>query len=284
MPFARLKLTALPLLLALAVGIAGCGWEGEGEEVAAAILATSEVETRAFKGSLKMTVEGSKNHPHDVTEMTFDGAIDSRDDANPKMVVNMTSGSDTTSLVLPGDGKFYLKSGGTSYVMPMPGGDAKKATVNPTAIYAALGEAVGDFQTSDPLTNAEGESVLTRTAAVSRKKLCSDVIEAFGNSLAQASGLGGQLAAGNAGGGSEQFKKMCSSMVKSDPRVWFGLDAGRLTDVVLSARLSVPLAGPMTVELAYHEYNQDGEQSGIEAPSGAVPMPSLDQLVGAAAS
>lgn len=277
----RLKLSFLPLLLVALLGVGGCGWQGEGEDVAAAIIATSQVETRAFKGSLKMTTDGKEGAAPSVTDMTFDGAIDSRDDANPKMAINMTSGNSTTSLVVPGDGKIYIAAEGKNYVMPVPAGKAQSSTVDPARIYAALGGAVSDFQTSDPMQNAEGRTVDTRTAVVSRKKLCGDVIEAFGDALAKTSGVGGRL---GAGAGAEQMEEMCKSMVKSDPRVWFGLENGRLTDVILSVRLKVPLVGSMKVELAYHEYNQDGEQSGIQALPGAVPMPSLDQLVGSAAS
>jgi hypothetical protein len=70
-------------------------------------------------------------------------------------------------------------------------------------------------------------------------------------------------------------------MLKDDPRVWFGIDGGRLTDVELTANISLPMAGEMGIEVQYHEYDQDKPQSGFNAPAGAQPLSQMMQSQGA---
>lgn len=269
----------------VAVGVSGCDWQGEGKEVAAAIVATSQVKTRSFTGSMKMDMskmarpggEASADMPANVT-MTFSGAIDETDEANPKMLMTMTAEGQTTSMVAPGDGKFYVTTGGKSYWADSRQSGQSK-TIDPQKIYVALGEAVGNFQKAPAMTNAQGKSVPTISATVSKSKLCGPVLDAFGEAMNQAGGFGGLGGAtGSTGKGSEAGAKMvqsfCKMMLKSDPRVWFGIDGGRLTDVALSADITIPMAGPMGIEVQYHEYNQDQPQKGFEAPAGAQPLSS----------
>lgn len=274
---------ACAALLAM-LALSGCNWQGEGKQVAAAIVATSQVKTRAFTGSMKMDMSkmtklsgtSSSDTPSSMT-MTFSGAIDATNEAKPKMVMSMTAEGQTTSMVAPGDGRFYVTSGGKSYWTESPKGAASK-TINPQKIYVALGEAVGDFQKTRPLTNAQGKPVETITATVDKTKLCGAVLDAFGEAMDQAGGLGalgGSTAATGTGsaGGEKMMQNFCKMMLKSDPRVWFGIDGGKLTDVDLTAEITVPMAGTMGIEVQYHEYNQDQPQSGFDAPAGAQPLP-----------
>lgn len=252
--------------------------------MAAAIVASSKVKTRSFTGSMKLTPGARRSalgkSGQGVT-MNFSGAIDASDPGRPKMLVNMDAGGDATRMVVPGDGKLYLTSGGKSYYTVIPPDRATKSTADPAKIYAALGSAVGSFKESASLTNAFGQAVDTVSAKVSRSRLCGDVLEAFGDSLSRAGGVGRSLGAGaggGSGGSAEMMKRICKSMLKGDPRVWFGIDAGRLTDVVLTAEMTIPFAGSMKLELIYHEFNQDGKQTGFQPPSGATPLESATQL------
>lgn len=286
---ARLHRPLSCALIALVATLAfsGCDWKGEGKGVAAAILASSTVKTRAFTGSMTMDMTqmtgataatGSSGSSPGKVEMTFSGAIDDADPANPKMVMKMSAAGQDTSMVAPGDGKFYITSGGKSYYVPMNPSATEKQTINPQKIYVALGDAVGDFQKSPPITNAQGKQVETTTAKVSKKKLCGPVLDAFGEAMNQSSGLtsglGGSSGSSNSLGkdGKKMMQSFCQTMLKSDPRVWFGIDNGKLTDVALTARLTIPFAGPMGIEVQYHEYNQDQPQTGFDAPAGATPM------------
>lgn len=281
------SLSCALIALVAVLGFSGCDWKGEGKGVAAAIIASSTVKTRAFTGSMTMDMSqmqgataatGSSGTTADKVEMTFSGAIDDTDPANPKMVMKMSAAGQDTSMVAPGDGKFYITSGGKSYYVPMNPSAAEKQTINPQKIYVALGDAVGDFQKSSPMTNAQGKQVDTTTATVSKKKLCGPVLDAFGEAMNQSSGLtsglGGSSGSTNSLGkdGKKMMQSFCQTMLKSDPRVWFGIENGKLTDVALTAKLTIPFAGPMGIEVQYHEYNQDQPQTGFDAPSGATPM------------
>lgn len=272
---ARRTFACLGALLIVAIGLTGCGWKGEGKTVAAAIVATSEVKTRSFTGSLKMDM--SKSPQASSMTMLFSGAIDETDKANPKMVMTMTAEGQATSMVAPGDGKFYVTTGGKSYWVAIPAGTSK--TIDPQKIYVALGDAVGDFQKAPSLTNAQGKQVSTISATVSKSKLCGPVIDAFGEAMNQAGGFGGLGGATAATGGNSAassgklIQNFCKTMLKSDPRVWFGIDNGKLTDVDLTAELKLPMAGTIGIEVQYHEYNQGQPQTGFDAPRGATPLP-----------
>ncbi|MFT4049537.1 MAG: hypothetical protein QM648_06830 [Solirubrobacterales bacterium] len=250
-----LALVALIVLL----GVSGCGWNGKGEDVAAALLASSQVQTRAFSGSVELKSKSGFS-------MTFDGAIDSTDKNNPKMVMNMDSSGSATKIVMPGDGKIYMTMGGKSYFVPIPQGQASSKAVNPNKIYAALASAVGGFKEARSMTNHNGDAVDTVTATVSKTKLCGEVVESFGGALGETGGLGKIF------GGDGSFKSICKSLLEKDPRVWFGIDDGKLTDVSLSARLNVPFAGSMELNVIYHEFNQNGSQTGFDAPAGATEL------------
>lgn len=273
------------IALVAVLAFSGCEWKGE---VAAAIIASSTVKTRAFTGSMTMDMSqmtgataatgSSATNPGKI-EMTFSGAIDDTNPANPKMVMKMSAAGQDTSIVAPGDGKFYITSGGKSYFVPMDPSAAEQKTINPQKIYVALGDAVGDFQKSPPITNVQGKQVETTAAKVSKKKLCGPVLDAFGEAMSQSSGLTTGLGGGSSGGansigkdGKKMMQSFCQTMLKSDPRVWFGIDNGKLTDVALTAKLTIPFAGPMGIEVQYHEYNQDQPQTGFDAPAGATPM------------
>lgn len=271
----RISACLLSLAVVLVV-FSGCGWKGEGGDVAAALMETSQVKTRAFTGSLKTTSAREAKS----TDMTFRGAIDTRQDDNPKMLIEMTAQGETTAVVAPGDGKLYITAGGKSYAMSLPAGRAKAATIDPGGIYLALADAVGDFKEAPAPAGSAASDLRTVTATISKAKLCGPVIEAFGDATAQASGLGGSFGGGSGAQQAKAFTKICEGMLSEDPRVWFGIDQGRLTDVSLAATIEVPLAGRMKIEVTYHEFNQDGEQQGFEAPAGATPITSPAQLVG----
>jgi hypothetical protein len=262
--------------------------------VAAAIVATSKVKTRGFSGELKMDMSkmtgaaaaGAQAAPS--MNMTFSGAIDSSNPAAPKMVMNMETQGQVTSTVAPGDGKLYITSNGKSYSIPLPPEKASDETINPQEIYVALGEAVGDFQKAPPITNPQGKAVGTISATVSKSKLCGPVLEAFGDAMGKTTGLDSAFRGGNAGAsggnpaGEKEGKKvvqsLCKSMLTEDPRVWFGIDAGKLTDVVMTAQLTIPFAGPMGIEVQYHEFNQNQPQTGFDPPANATAVSSIDAL------
>jgi hypothetical protein len=278
-----------------AVALAGCNWNGEGKRVAAALVATKNVKTRAFTGSVKfdmsrMVSTGTQTAaaPKSMT-MTFSGAVDARDAVNPRMTMTMAAEGRTSSIVAPGNGRIYFTADGRSYWMATPRGRARSSAIDPRRIYAALGAAVGGFRESPPITNAQGRAVPTVSARIDRSKLCGAVLDAFGESLGRTAGLGRGLGVGTGAtaavpgkGDRQMLRSFCRMMLKRDPRVWFGIDGGRLTDVELTADVTVPFAGTMGLEVQYHEYNQDGEQSGFDVPSGAVPLDSLSQLPGPA--
>ncbi|MGH2958758.1 MAG: hypothetical protein ACRDKE_04090 [Solirubrobacterales bacterium] len=293
------SLSCALIALVAVLAFSGCNWKGEGKDVAAAIIASSTVKTRAFTGSMKMDMSqmqgasaatGASGASSGAVEMTFSGAIDDSDPANPKMAMKMSAEGQDTSMVAPGDGKFYVSSAGKSYYVPVDPASAEKQTIDPQKIYVALGDAVGDFEKSPPITNAQGKQVETTTATVSKKKLCGPVLDAFGEAMSQSSGLTGGLG-GSSGGndslgkdGKKMMQSFCQTMLKSDPRVWFGIDGGKLTDVALTAKLTIPFAGTMGIEVQYHEYNQDQPQTGFDAPAGATPMGAMNTAMPSASS
>ncbi|MBJ7354016.1 MAG: hypothetical protein JHC98_04260 [Thermoleophilaceae bacterium] len=271
------------------LAFSGCNWNGEGKTVASAIVATSAVKTRAFSGSLKMDMSQLKGMTGSTgatvttsgsMTMTFSGAIDTTDAANPKMLMKMSAEGQDTTMVAPGDGKLYFTAAGRSYYTPIDPAAADQKTIDPQKIYVALGDAVGGFQKSQSIVNAQGKPVDTIAATVSKKKLCGPVFDAFGEAMSQSSGLTTGLGGSSGSSGSAELNKngkkmiqtFCQTMLKEDPKVWFGIDNGKLTDVELTAQLTIPFAGPMGLEVQYHEYNQDQPQTGFDAPANATPM------------
>lgn len=264
-------------VLACAALLIGCGKSANDAEVVSAIAASAQVKTRAFNGSMTM---GSGDQS---MEMTFDGAIDGSDPAKPKMRFSMKGEGSDTTMVMPGDGRFYVTMGDQAYYSELPAGQTKKQTVDPSAVFAALQEAVSSFKEApQPLTDAQGKQVPTMTATVSKDKLCGSVLDALGSALSGAGGMGGDLDGLKLGEGG--VGELCESMLKSDPRVWIGIVDGRATDVALSAKLDMMGLGTSKVEVTYHEFNQDKKQTGFDVPAGAKPMPSPDQLGGSTAS
>jgi hypothetical protein len=194
------------------------------------------------------------------------------------MLMKMSAEGQETTMVAPGDGKLYFTSAGKSFYTTVDPAAASQKTIDPQKIYVALGDAIGDFQQSQPIVNAQGKPVDTVAAKVSKKKLCGPVFEAFGEAMSQSDGLATGLGGSDSGPGelTKDGKKMmqtfCQTMLKTDPRVWFGIDNGKLTDVELTAQLTIPFAGQMGIEVQYHEYNQDQPQTGFDAPANATPM------------
>lgn len=282
----RRSLCLLALFAVSATALTGCtAASGDDAEVVAALLATSKVETRAFTGSIKFDsasggATGTAGTGKGMAiDLSFSGALDTTDDARPKMRMKMGAGGQQTEIVAPGDGKVYLTAEGRSYSIAIPPARTKQSTVDPSKIYSALGSAVSGFRPSQPVSNAAGQEVRTVSASVSKKQLCGPVLDAFGDALASSSGIGSQLGAGGSGkSGAEMLKGFCKSMLKSDPRVWLGIDRGKVTDVVLSAKLTLPMVGPTKLDAIYHEYNQGAPQTGFTPPANATPISAPTQL------
>jgi hypothetical protein len=115
------------------------------------------------------------------------------------------------------------------------------------------------------------------------------VLDAFGDAMGKTTGLDSAFRGNGAGTGnssSDELEKnsakmvqsMCKSMLNGDPRLWFGIDAGKLTDVVMTGQLTIPFAGSMGVEVQYHEFNQNQPQTGFDPPANATPVSSIDAL------
>jgi hypothetical protein len=274
----RLRLaTAMSVLIALAaVGLSGCTWTGKGKDVAQAMEKTAAYKSRAFAGSMDFKASGAGSK--DSFSMTFTGASDNSDPANPRMEMSMTMQGQSFTIAMPGDGNMYMAMPQGTFGVPVPPADRSKTAIDSAAIYAALGKAIGHFQDSQPMQNAAGKSVPTITAKVDRGKLCSEVLPAFGELMSKASagsGVGGMSSLGAGGGGLAGF---CKIMLVGDPQVWFGIDNGALTDVSLHADLAFPGAGPMAFTVQYHEYNQGQPQPSIKKPNGATMYPSLQSI------
>lgn len=271
-------------VLTTATALVGCGTTGKDGEVAAALLATSQVTSRAFEASVSLQPTKASTENSGVgMDMKLSGAIDTSDQAKPKMAIKLSASGSETSIIVPGDGKVYMTTGGSAHSIPMPPQKQANSTIDPNKIYAALGSAVSGFKPSPPLTNHAGQSVRTVSATIDKSKLCGPVLDAFGEALTKASGVGGaQFGAGSnpasGAGGTDVLKGFCKSMLQGDPRVWLGIDGGKVTDVVLRANVKLPFAGEMKLDVAYHEYNQGGQQTGFEAPAGATPLTSPSQL------
>lgn len=275
--------------LAAMLAVSGCDWKGEGKTVASALVATKAVKTRAFVGSMKLDMAGVQALQGDAAKkqsmtMTFSGVSDASDPAKPKMIWRMSAEGVSTEVMAPGDGRVYVTAGGRSWYAEVPPEQASQQAIDPRRIYAALGDAVGNFKKAPPMTNSKGAPVTTVSSTISKSKLCGEVLDAFGDALEKTSGLGQQFGATASAtpkldaGGDKMLKGFCKTMLKSDPRVWFGIDGGKLTDVALTASLTVPLAGTMNIEVQYHEYDQDKPQGGFTPPAGAQPLDSLTQL------
>lgn len=271
------------LALLAALLLAGCTWTGKGRDVAQALEKTAAYKTRAFSGSVGFKVAGDDSKSF---SMTFAGASDNSDPANPMFTMTMVAEGQSSGVSMPGDGNMYLVTPQGTYGVPVPQAQRGSSALDSAAIYRALGKAIGHFAESQPMQNAQGKSVTTIAARVSRNKLCSAVLPAFGKAMSKmsAAGGGGSPLAGFSGGGS--LEQVCKLMLAGDPQVWFGIDNGALTDVSLNANIALFGAGAMAVALQYHEYNQGQPQPAIKKPAGAQMLQSLTELqqLGAAGS
>src|SRR6476659_879524 len=117
MPRLARSLVCALIALVSALALSGCNWTGDGKSVAAAIIATSNVKTRAFTGSLKMDMSqmqgmtgstGANQATPSSMTTTFSGAIDTSHESNPKMLIKMSAEGQETTMVAPGDGKLYF--------------------------------------------------------------------------------------------------------------------------------------------------------------------------------
>jgi predicted small secreted protein len=284
---------ALCALLVCAIALSGCNWTGKGKEVATAIATTTSVKSGAFNGQMKMNFtappagSGIKSSGPDNVTMTFSGAWDGTDPANPKMTMTMTAEGQSTSMVAPGDGKMYLTSQGKSYVAPIPPDQTSTNNIDPAKIIGALGGAVSHFQSAPSMTNAKGAPVKTITATVSKKELCGSVLDAFGETMNTANPIGSSAGSSERSLGKDGKKMMqtfCQTMLKKDPRVWFGLDNGLLTDVALTGSLTIPFAGKVDLEVQFHQYDLNKPQTGFAPPTNATPLNSLNELPGSSSS
>lgn len=286
------NLTLVVGVLLTILSLSGCGWEGEGKEVAAALQASTEIKTREFKGSATVSFpamdfgQGSDGKPTNMT-MNFSGRSDNSDPADPKgefsLAINEGNKQQMAfEVVDPGGGTAYLTTGGKSYSFPITPEQRAQQNVDPSKIYAALATAVGDFKKSQPMQDGAGASVPTISAQIDKKKLCGQVLDAFGDALSKSMQSGG-LGAGGVSGitgavdGKQMFKTMCESMLKEDPKLWFGIRSGVLTDVALDADIAVPFAGNVKLSVQYHETAQ-GQPVSIEAPANAEPIDSIDAM------
>lgn len=279
-------------LVLTSVSLAGCSWKGEGQDVAAALQKSTEIKTREFKGSATVSFpamdfgQGSDGKPTQMT-MKFAGKSDSTDPADPKgeFALTLSEGSKQQmafEVVDPGGGTAYMTTGGKSYSFPITPEQRAQQNVDPSRIYAALATAVGDFKKSQPMQDGTGAPVPTISAQIDKKKLCGPVLEAFGDALSKSMQSGG-LDTGGASGitgavdGKQMFKTMCESMLKENPKLWFGIRSGVLTDVALDADIAVPFAGNVKLSVQYHETAQ-GQPVSIEAPANAEPIDSIDAM------
>lgn len=269
-------LPAFALIALATIALPGCAWTGKGKDVAQAIDKTAAYQSRAFSGSMEFKAAGSDRG--DSFAMTFTGASDNTDAANPKMTMTMNAQGSAFSVVAPGDGNIYMITPKGAAGAPMPASERSKSAIDSAAIYAALGKAIGDFQTSQPMQNASGKPVPTITAKVDRGKICSKVLPAFGELMSKASAGGGTSAIPGISSMTGGLSGFCKIMLVKDPQVWFGIENGALTDVSLHADLAFPGAGPMGFEIDYHEFSQGQPQPSIKEPIGATMYPSLQEL------
>jgi predicted small secreted protein len=283
--FARFQLFsgAVVLFILAAIVLSGCTWTGKGKEVAQAMEKTATFKSRAFTGSMDFKMSGADASKS--MAITFTGASDNTDPANPKMTMTMDLQGSRMTIALPGDGNMYMVSSQGTVGAPVPVAERGKTAIDSAAIYAALGKAVGDFKQSQPMQNAADKPVPTIAAKVDRDKICNDVLPAFGDLMSKASAGSGAAAMPGLGGGAGGLGGLggiCKIMLVDDPQVWFGIDNGALTDVALKANLAFPGAGPMQFSLDYHEYKQGEPQPSIKQPTGAKMYPSVQALAPAA--
>lgn len=289
------NLTLLVGLMLTILSLAGCGWKGEGQDVAAALQKSTELKTREFSGTATVNFpaldlgQSSGGEPTQMT-MRFSGKSDNTDPSDPKgeFALSISEGSKqqmSFSMVSPGGDTAYLTTDGKAYSFPMTPEQRAQQTIDPSRIYAALATAVGDFKKSQPMQDASGAAVPTISARIDSEKLCGPVLEAFGDALSksmQSGGLGTGGASGASGltgtvDGEKMFQTMCKSMIKEDPKLWFGIRSGVLTDVALDAEIAVPFAGNVKLSVQYHETAQ-GQPVTIEAPANAQPLGSIDAI------
>jgi hypothetical protein len=272
----HIALPALALIALVAFSLSGCAWTGDGKDVANAIEKTATYKSRAFKGGMAFKASGPDSK--DSFSMSFSGAADSSDPANPKMTMSMDAMGSSFTIVAPGDGNVYMATSAGTYGAPVPSSERDKSTIDSAGIYSALGKAIGDFQKSQPIQNADGKPVPTITAKVDRGKICSEVLPAFGDLMSKASAGGNSDAIPGLGDMAGGMSGFCKILLVKDPQVWFGIDNGVLTDVSLHADLAFPGAGPMSFTIDYHEYDQGQPQPSIKKPSGAKMYPSLQSI------
>lgn len=289
--FRLLMLSAVLVLPAFL--LSACGWKGDGQDVAAALQKSTQIKTREFSGNATMNLPAAAagQGAGQATQITmkFSGKSDNSNASDPKSEFKLSFVEGTKQqlsfeMVNPGGGTAYMTTGGKAYSFPLTPDQRAQQTIDPSKVYAALATAIGDFKKSQPMQNAAGADVPTISARIDGEKLCGPVLEAFGDAITQSMqsggfGTGTGTGAGMPGevDGKKLFQNMCETMVKEDPKLWFGIQGGVLTDVALDATIAVPLAGNMKLSVQYHETSQ-GEPVEIEAPASAEPLGSLDQL------
>lgn len=259
--------------------LAGCAWTGKGKDVSGALEKAGAAKTMTFSGSISMRatdVSAAQTGGQNM-DVTFTGAADNGDPAAPRMSIQMDAAGERVSIVMPGDGNVYMSSGGDIVGGPAPAGSAAAKPGDMTALYKALGGAIGDFQEGARTNTKEGLSLRTISAKADSGEICGEVLNAFSKSLDAMSAGSGSLKglSGGTGGGMKEF---CHQLLRDDPRLWFGIDdAGMLRMISLQTKLSMLGMGSLDLSMRYDIVTVD-QPVKIEKPRGARMVPSLEQL------
>lgn len=270
--------------------LSGCAWQGDGKQVADALEKSIAAKSHTFNGSITVSFpqgalpQGAKNGAPGQMLMSFEGKAEASDPAKPssefklRMTADGKQQLDITTASVGND--MYLTTGGKSYTFPMTAEQRALQTMDPSKIYAALADAVGDFEKSQPMQGANGP-VPTTAARIDRKKLCGPVFDAFGDifkSMKLDGGMSAPTGDGKPIDTGKIFRTMCVSMLQSDPKLWFGIQNGVLTDIAMEADLNVPMAGAMKISVQYHETNI-GQPVEVVVPAGAQRVESMQQIL-----
>jgi hypothetical protein len=268
-------LAAVALAVLAAGLLTGCAWLGKGKDVADAFANTKAAKTGAYSLTLNVTAP-RKGRERPVNEtVAVQGAYDNTDEANPKMRATLTEGSETFSLVAPGNGRVYFTIDGETDSAKIP------KTVKPTQkqqelsdkLSNALAAAFVNFRDAPPVVRSNGAQVQGIAADISRNKVCGPSVRSIVRTINGSKLLGGSKRDRIRGRDTRAFSHICSKSIVGNPLITFGLDAGFLTNIQVAAKARAEhRTFSVAFSLEYSGLNQP--QTGFDIP------PSSDKKIG----
>lgn len=230
--------SSIALLSLLAMSLTGCAWVGAGRDVGEALQKSAQVKTAKFSGTVTYAISGLPGAPEGRSiQMNIDGAYDEADPTAPKSRLQMNvPGLMNIGVITVGDGNKYLVTNRGSYGAPIDDKVLAAETAGMTKVFEALESAIGGFREGAPSHVDTGEQLRTIFAEGDVGNICEDVWPEFAATMEASSG-GGSI--GEVTGG-ENLADSCRKILKTNPKLWFGIDdGGVLRMLAIEAEIAV---------------------------------------------